>query len=182
MFATGCAICTDDLPLFAGRIASQLDESKMGFKSACAAAIAAWMLCGITQAGAGYWNYGCKASLGDTALIFDRNAFLIMPKALAKGDIAGLVSSTIFAFDADDNNSGLMPVMKFTWSAYPEQKIVLTEKSSKAISERKGHVGTREKSTVTYKKTYHYERIGYRDEPEAVDVAMECIEYMLTAP
>lgn len=72
--------------------------------------------------------------------------------------------------------------MKFAWGAYPDQKVVLTEKSSKAISERKGHLGTREKSTVTYRKTYHYERLGYRDQPEQADVVMECIEYLLTAP
>ena len=58
------------------------------------------MLAAIAPATAGYWNYGCKGSVGDTAYLFDRNAFLIMPKALAKGDITGLVKSEIFAFDA----------------------------------------------------------------------------------
>jgi hypothetical protein len=146
------------------------------------AATAAWgMLAAIAPAMAGYWNYGCRGSVGDIAYVFDRNVFLIMPKALAGGDIAGLAKSEIFAFDADDNNSGFMPVMKFMRAAYPDQKIVLTEKSSKQISQTKGHVGTREKSTVISRKTYHYQRLGWPDSPEA-DIAMDCIEYMLTAP
>ena len=148
---------------------------------ASAATIACWILVGATPAPAGYWNYGCKGSVGDSAVTFDRNTFPIMPKALAKGDIAGLVKSEIFAFDADDNNSGFMTTMKFARGAYPDQKIVLTEKSSKKISEQNGHVGTREKTTTNFRKTYRYQRLGWPDSPEA-DIVMECIEYQLTAP
>jgi len=146
-----------------------------------AATIACWILAAVTPASAGYWNYGCKGSIGDTTVTFDRNAFLIMPKGLARGDIAGLVNSEIFAFEADDNNSGFMTTMKFARGAYPDQTIVLTEKSSKKISEQTGHLGTREKTTTTFRKTYHYQRIGWPDSPEA-DIVMDCIQYMLTAP
>jgi hypothetical protein len=90
---------------------------------------------GRSNAGAGrYWNYGCKGSLGGSAYVFDRGSLLIMPKALAEGDIAGLVKGDVFSFDADDNNSGFQPVMKFARGAYPDQKIMLTEKSPKTIS------------------------------------------------
>ena len=130
---------------------------------------------------AGYWNYGCKGVVGDTALVFDRNTFLIMPKQVASGDIGGLAKSDIFSFDAADNNSGFLPVMKFARAAYPDQKIILTEKSSKTLSKETGHVGTREKSTVTSRKTYHYERLGWDNAPDA-DVVMDCIEYSLSAP
>src|SRR4030081_240635 len=140
-----------------------------------AATIACWMLAAVTPASAGYWNYGCKGSVGDTTVTFDRNAVLIMPKALSRGDIAGLVNSEIFAFDADDNNSGFMTTMKFARGAYSDQKIVLTEKSSKKISEQEGHVGSREKTTTTFSKTYHYERLGWTGKPEA-DIVMACIE------
>src|SRR3981081_1571190 len=124
---------------------------------------------------------GGKGSIGDTTVTFDRNAFLIMPKGLARGDIAGLVNSEIFAFEADDNNSGFMTTMKFARGAYPDQTIVLTAKSSKKISEQPGPLGTREKTTTTFRKTYHYQRIGWPDSPEA-DIVMDCIQYMLTAP
>jgi hypothetical protein len=157
-----------------------IHEGDMRPRLGCAATIA-WMLAAATPATAGYWNYGCKGSLGDTAFTFDRNTFLIMPKALATGDIAGLAKSDIFAFDAEDSNSGFMTTMKFARDAYPDQKIVLTEKSSNKISEQKGHVGSREKTTTTFSKTYHYERLGWTDNPKA-DIVMKCIEYQLTAP
>ena len=58
---------------------------------------------------------------------------------------------------------------------------MLTEKSSKTVSTQIGHVGTREKSTTISRKTYHYQRLGWRDKPIEADIAMDCIEYM-TAP
>jgi hypothetical protein len=155
-----------------------IHEGDMRHWFAAIAMIVSWMLVGAAPATAGYWNYGCKGSLGDTALTFDRNTFLIMPKALATGDIAGLAKSDIFAFDADDNNSGFMTTMKFARGAYPDQMI---EKSSEKISEQKGHVGSREKTTTTFAKTYHYERLGWTGKPEA-DIVMKCIEYQLSAP
>jgi len=152
----------------------------MKLHSAALATLVALMA--ATPASAGYWNYGCKGNLDDTTIEFDRNAFLVMPKELAKGDITGLVKSEIFTFDADDNNSGLQPTMRFARTAYPDQKIVLTEKSSKTVSTQNGHVGTREKSTAILRKTYHYQRLGWGDHPIEADIAMDCIEYMLTAP
>jgi len=148
----------------------------------CTAMILCWMLEAVLPASAGYWNYGCEGSLGGSTYVFDRNSFLIMPKALAKGDIAGLIKGEIFSFDADDNNSGFRPVMKFARGAYPDQKIVLTKKSSKTISTQKGHVGTREKSMTTSRNTYHFVWTGWRDEGVEVDIVMDCTEYMLTAP
>ncbi|SRR5579871_891558 len=135
-----------------------------------------------TPAHAGYWNYGCKGNLDDTTIEFDRNALLIMPKELAKGDITGLVKSEIFTFDAADNNSGLQPTMNFARAAYPDQKVVLAEKSSKTLSTQTGHVGTREKSTAISRKTYRYQRLGWGDHPIEADIAMDCIEYTLSAP
>ena len=149
--------------------------------TASAATIACFILVGAAPVQAGTWNYGCKGSLRDAAVTFDRNSFLIMPAALARGDISGLIKGQIFTFDAADEDSGFKPTMKFARGFYPDQKIVLTEKSSKKISEQNGHVGTRERTMTTYRKTYHYQRLGWTDEPEA-DIAMDCIEYELTAP
>jgi hypothetical protein len=140
------------------------------------------MLCAVTPTFAGDWNYGCKGSLDDTALVFDRNAFLIMPKDLAKGDLAGLSKGDIFAFDAADNNSGFEKVMKFARGAFPDQQIVLTETSSKKISEETGHVGSRERTTELSRKVYHYKRLGWEDGKLEADITMDCIEYTLSAP
>src|SRR5581483_10205667 len=115
-----------------------------------------------TPASAGYWNYGCKGSVDSkVAVMFDRNSLVIMPREVAGGDISGLAKSEIFTFDADDNNSGLEKVLKFSRGAYPDQKVVLTEKSSKTISQQNGHVGTRETSRMVSRKLYHYERLGW---------------------
>jgi hypothetical protein len=148
----------------------------------CAAMIVLVSLAAADPARAGYWNYSCKGSLDDTTIEFDRNALLIMSKELAKGDIAGLVKSEIFTFDAADNNSGFQPTMNFARGAFPDQKVVLTEKSSKTVSTQDGHVGTREKSTTVSRKTYHYQRLGWSDQPINTDIAMDCIEYSLSAP
>ena len=140
------------------------------------------MLGAIHPASAGYWNYGCRGSLDDTTMMFDRNSFVIMPKELARGDLAGLSKSEIFTFDAADNNSGFEKVMKFARAALPDQQIVLTETSSRMVSRQNGHVGTREKSTEMSRKVYHYKRLGWENGKLEADITMDCIEYMLTAP
>ena len=79
------------------------DGANMKFPMIFAGLVACATACRVTPADAGYWSYGCKGSVNEGAILFDRNAFLIMPKALAKGDIAGLTSGEIFTFDAADN-------------------------------------------------------------------------------
>ena len=140
---------------------------------------------------AGYWNYGCKGSLsdkdsgylGDSTIVFDRQSLVILPKGVADGDIAGLAKSGIYVFDAEhDEELEFKPSLKFARGAYPDQNVVLTEKSSKEISKKSGHLGTRETFTGRYRKTYHYQRKGWQfDLPEA-DIVMDCIETHITAP
>ncbi len=150
-------------------------KSLIRMLTASAAMLASW------PAAAGYWNYGCKGSLGDSALVFDRGTFLIMPKAAANGDIKGIARGEIFSFDADDNNSGFLPVMRFARGAFPDQKIVLTEKASTVISRTEGQAGRRSTETTNMRKTYRYQRLGWTEAPDA-DVTMECFEYSLSAP
>jgi hypothetical protein len=154
-----------------------------------------WILSSIGPARAGYWNYGCKGNLadketghlGDSTIAFDRNFLVVMPADLGKGDIKGLEKSGIYAFEADrdpmvDGGPIFKPEISFTRTAYPDQKIVLTEKSKKTISERHGHLGTRETSTGHYRIIYRYKRTGWQfDLPEA-DIVMDCVEKEITAP
>jgi hypothetical protein len=153
----------------------------MKFGPISAIMVAGTMLCGVTQADAGYWNYGCKGALGDRAIMFDRMTLLIMPRELAKGELTGLMKGYITNFNAADENSGLVRVMKFESSLNPDQKVVLTEKSSKSISVEKGKIGTRDRSKMLDRKTYHFERTD-GDEPRQADIVMDCIEYEVTAP
>src|SRR5579875_3045748 len=80
--------------------------ANMKFGMIFAILVAAATACRVTGADAGQWNYGCKGNVSEGAAVFDRNALLIMPSALAEGDIAGLAHGEIIAFDAADNNSG----------------------------------------------------------------------------
>ena len=160
-----------------------------------ATAACCWLLSGTLPAQAGYWNYGCKGNLGDKAsgdlgdsvVAFDRNALLVLPADLAKGDIAGLGKGQIYAFEADAdpmdfNAPSFKPTLSFTRTAYPDQKIVLTEKSRKTISQAKGHLGTRETYTGHLRITYHYKRTGWQFELPEADIVMDCFEKPITAP
>jgi hypothetical protein len=159
------------------------------------AAACCWVLSGVMPAQASYWNYGCKGTLGDkdsgylgdSVVAFDRNALVVLPADFAKGDIAGLGKGQIYAFETDAdpmafNDPSFKPTMSFTRTAYPDQKIVLTEKSRKTISQVKGHIGTRETYTGRFKITYHYRRTGWQFELPEADIAMDCFEKRITAP
>ena len=81
----------------------------------------------------------------------------------------------------DFNAPSFEPTMSFTRTAYPDQKIVLTEKSRKTISQVKGHIGTRETYTGRFRITYHYKRAGWQFELPEADIAMDCFEKQITA-
>ncbi len=160
-----------------------------------AAAIGCWTLSAILPVQAGYWNYGCKGRLsdkasghlGDSVVAFDRNALLVLPADFAKGDIAGLGKGEIYAFESDAdpmdfNALGFRPTMSYSRTAYPDQKIVLSEKSRKTISQVRGHLGTRETYTARLGITYHYKRTGWQFELPEADIVMDCFEKQITAP
>ena len=170
---------------------AQTGDSVMKFQGIGATAVACcWLLSGIAPAQAGFLNYGCQGKLydkysgylGDSVVAFDRNALLVLPADFAKGDIAGLGKGQIYAFEADADPLSLKPAMSFTRTAYPDQKVVLTEKSRKTISRIKGHLGTRETYTGRLKIIYHYKRTGWQFELPEADIAMDCIEKEITAP
>jgi hypothetical protein len=156
----------------------------MKFRLVLSAAIAA--LLSVTSAQASFWNYGCKGMARENAVAFDLHIFLIMPPDFAKGDITGLAKGDIFAFeyqDKDTDDWGVVPkTFTFVRGAYPDQKIVLTEKSSKVISRQNGHLGTRETTTSRYRATYHYQRLGWEQDPADADIVMDCFEKQITAP
>jgi hypothetical protein len=153
----------------------------MTIRSLACGAVVACVTAAASPAAAGIWTYGCKGNLGDDQVIFDRESLVVLPRKLPAGNIRELVKREIAAFDAADNNSGLQPTMEFMRGAYPNQKVTLTEKSSRKTSERNGHVGTREESTTTFKKLYRFVRAGG---PASLprDIEMDCVDYMLTAP
>jgi hypothetical protein len=149
------------------------DVVKFGLTALLACALS----CAAHPATAGMLNYGCKGELNGTSILFDRMNLVMMPKQVADGDIAGLSKGYVLYFEADGSNDALQPVMKFG-----DGTIVLTQKSSKLISRENGHVGTREKSFETYRRTYHIVKNGDPDKDIDADITMRCMYYLLTAP
>ncbi len=131
---------------------------------------------------AGFWGYGCKGALPvfneRQVIIFNRYLLAFLPKALLEGKLSALTADytgeDVVIAKAEDINSGLAPTMMFTRVDHPEQKVTLTEKSSKTISHRAKAAGPRITTTTKYTKHYHYvSDFGYLD---PFDIKMDCIE------
>ena len=137
------------------------------------------------------WNYGCKGALpvfnDSEMIIFNRESLFLLPKAWLKGSLRDFFlrdtsDDVIKIAKAADINSGLVPNMVFTLLDHPDQKLTLTEKSSKTISDVRRRAGNqpRIEQTTVYTKVYHYvSDFGYYG---PFDVKMDCINYELSAP
>jgi len=125
------------------------------------------------------WNYGCKGALpafnDSETIIFNRGSLRDLLLRDASDDVVEFAKAV-------DVNSGLVPNMVFTLPGHPDQKLTLTEKSSKTISDVRRRAGNQprfEQATV-YTKVYHYvSDFGYYG---PFDVKMDCINYELSAP
>jgi hypothetical protein len=109
------------------------------------------------------WRYGCRGVLpsGDQpVIIFNRASLIMLPKAWVKGPLLASVNDELLSssFKAIDTNSGLAPNMVFARTDHPEEKLTLTEKSSKTISDVRGPAGgqPRLEQTTTYTKVYRW--------------------------
>jgi hypothetical protein len=144
----------------------------------------------VSPAHASAWNYGCKGALPvfdeSEAIFFNRELLALLPKAWLKGTLRDFalrdpVDDVVVLAKATNENSGLAPTMVFTQLDHPDQKLTLTEKSSKTISDvRDKALGPRSAQTTTYKKVYQYvSDFGYLG---PFDVKMDCMNYELSAP
>ncbi len=140
-----------------------------------------------SPAAASEWSYGCRGVLpsGDAPIIiFNRSSLVMLPKAWVKGSLLASVNDELLSssFRAIDNNSGLVPNMVFTRDEHPDQKLTLTEKSSKTISEVYHPAGSQPRSEqiTTYSKVYRWVSDSIYAGP--YDIKMDCINYELSAP
>ena len=91
-------------------------------------------------------------------IIFNRELLVLLPKAWLKEALPELLArdasqDVIAIAKAKDENSGLAPSMVLTILDHPDQKLTLTEKSSKTISDiRDKALGPRVAQTTTYTK------------------------------
>ena len=143
------------------------------------------MLAGANDASAGVWRWGCQGTLGTEQIIFIRDSLLVAPANPPRGKIEDLIFKDTLAVSADDiNNSydadiedlGFTPMMKFAKREKSNTEVVFMEKSSKRISHTHELVCGRDENTTVYRKTYRYQR---EDQP-ARNITMQCYEYQLS--
>ena len=145
------------------------------------------LIAAASPAAASEWRYGCRGVLpsGDAPIIiFNRASLVMLPKAWVKGSLFASVYDELLSssFRATNNNSGLVPTMVFTRDDHPDEKLTLTEKSSKTISDVQRPAGRQPRSeqTTIYTKVYRWVSDGIYAGP--YDIKMDCINYELSAP
>jgi hypothetical protein len=145
------------------------------------------LLATASPAAASEWRYGCRGVLpsGDApVIIFNRDSLVMLPKSWVKGSLFGAVYEELLSssFKATNNNSGLVPELVFTRDDHPDEKLTLTEKSSKTISDVERPAGRQPRSehTTTYTKVYRWVSDGIYAGP--YEIKMDCINYELSAP
>ena len=141
--------------------------------NACAAFVtgAVLVLAVVPQSNAAVWAWGCLGSMGDNDIVMHRYWLVVVPaKSLP------LKLDDVVRYNAEDVNSGFEQTMTFTRDDKSGRPLLLTEKSSRKISHKEGRVGPRDQTRTIFKKIYRY---APSDGP-ARDVAMQCIEYILS--
>jgi hypothetical protein len=133
------------------------------------------------------WRYGCRGTLpsGDAPIIiFNRFSLIMLPEARVKGPLIASVREELLSssFKGTDNNSGLVPTMVFTLADHLDQKLTLTELSSKTISDVRERAGSQPRfaQATTTTKVYRWVSDGIYAGP--YDIKMDCINYELSAP
>jgi hypothetical protein len=145
------------------------------------------LIAAASPAAASEWRYGCRGVLpsGDApVIIFNRSSLVMLPKAWVKGSLLASVNDGLLSssFRATNNNSGLVPNVVFTREDHPDEKLTLTETSSRTISDVQGPAGRQPRSEqiTTYAKVYRWVSDGIYAGP--YDIKMNCINYELSAP
>jgi hypothetical protein len=145
------------------------------------------LLAAASPAAASEWRYGCRGVLpsGDApVIIFNRTALVMLPKAWVKGALFASVDDQLLSsgFRSTNNNSGLVPTMVFTRDDHPDEKLTLTELSSRTLSDVERPAGRqpRTEHTTTYTKVYRWVSDGIYAGP--YEIKMDCINYELSAP
>ena len=149
--------------------------------AACAFIIATAM---SSPASAAIWAWGCVGKLGTEQVSYNRYSLIVEPAKFSHVKLRQLINNDVelqseegIRFESDDGNSGFEKTMGFKRTyKNADQKLILTELSSRQVSNRTGRAGPRDEITTLFKKNYRYALDG---EP-ARTIAMDCIEYVLT--
>jgi hypothetical protein len=135
-----------------------------------------------SPASAAVWAWGCVGKLGSDQVSYNRYSLIVEPAKSSRVKLRQLINNEAelqtedgVRFESDDGNSGFEKTMGFKRTD-AKQKLVLTELSSRQVSNRKGRAGPRDEITTLFKKNYRYALDG----EAARTIAMDCIEYVLT--
>ncbi len=124
--------------------------------AACAIVIAA-----SSPASAAIWTWGCVGKLGTQQISYDRFRLIVEPAKSSRIKLRQLINSETdlqteegIRFETDDGRFGFEKTMGFKRKYKDaEQKLILTELSSRQVSNRKGHVGRATKSPPSSRRT-----------------------------
>jgi hypothetical protein len=136
---------------------------------------------------AGQWRYGCRGVLPSgeaSVVVFSRSSLVILPKAWVNGPLLAAVNDDleISKFEAIDINSGLDKKMAFKREGNPDEKLTLTEISSKKTSDVYRPPGRlpRSEQTTQYRKVFRW--AGSGDYAGPYEIKMDCVNYEVSAP
>ena len=139
------------------------------------------------DANAAVWRWACIGQSSDQHIIINRDSLILMPKAQK---IAGLEKylwrdsldddvkdiEDAMGFVPDDSNSGFEKTMTYKSNSDRDEKLTLTEKSSRITSKKRGRAGPRDEETISFRKVYRFELTD--EKPQSV--TMQCMEYTLS--
>jgi hypothetical protein len=137
-----------------------------------------------SDASAGDWRWGCIGPLGDQQILFSRYHLIVVPAKPPRGKLEDIIASDDLAqgatdveqYIATDVNSGFTPTLEFTRGNDGQNKITLTEKSSKRLAHHAAMVCGRDEERNVFRKLYRYR---HNDEAPR-DITLQCMEYTLS--
>jgi uncharacterized protein YeaC (DUF1315 family) len=133
---------------------------------------------------AGDWQWGCLGPMGDGQILFSRYTLIIAPAKPVLGKLEELFRifdlSEKFpdaeAYNAEQTNDGLQKTMTYASQSNPNNKLTLTENSSKEVLHRHHLVCGRDEDVSIERKVYRVERPN----TTPIKVTLQCREYLLT--
>lgn len=139
-----------------------------------------------SSASAGVDVWGCQGTVGDQQVTYNRYVLAVVPAKQKLRPLREIMDSVTIVEGGDDPASSYSgggaggeafdKALEFSRQDKTDNKVTLTEKSSKKISSKSRLICGRDETTDIYRKIYRYQREG---EP-AQDITMQCIEFQMS--
>ncbi len=137
-----------------------------------------------SSASAGVDVWGCQGTIGDQQVAYNRYVLAVVPAKQKLRPLRAIMDSETIVESGDDPASSYSgggievfdKVLEFSRQDKTNNKVTLTEKSSRTISSKSRLICGRDESTDIYRKVYRYQ---HEDEPVR-DITMQCIHFQLS--